>query len=73
MEENKKEVSLDEIEKAAGGLVVKDDECQHTNMLLTGVNKVENGVVYHQLKCNKCGKLFWMKGTDLVAPATVVG
>ena len=62
------ELNLDEIEKAAGGIVPRI--CRHKNKSLTGESKVEDGVVYYQLKCDSCGKLFWEKGTDLLAPAT---
>ena len=70
MAENKKEVSLNEIEQVTGGGIVAPRYCRHNNKSLTGESKVENGVVYYQLKCDKCGELFWEKGSDLMAPAS---
>ena len=70
---NKKEVSLNEMEKVTGGIVVRPNRCKHKNKSLTGEKKEENGVVYYQLKCDACGELFWAKETELFAPATVVG
>ena len=68
MEDGKKEVSLNEIEQVTGGIVPRI--CRHLNKSLTGESKVENGVVYYQLKCDNCGELFWEKRSDLIAPAS---
>lgn len=65
---NRKEVSLNEIEQVTGGIVPRI--CRHKKKTPTGQSKVENGVVYIQLKCDNCGKLFWEKATDLIAPAS---
>ena len=68
MAENRKEVNLNEIEKVSGGIVHRT--CWHQKKSLTGESKTENGVVYYQLKCDKCGELFWEKITELTAAAT---
>ncbi len=68
MAENRKEVNLNEIEQATGGIVHR--VCRHQNKSPTGENKTKNGVVYYQFKCDNCGELFWVKGSDLFAPAS---
>ena len=72
MADHRKEVSPDETEQVIGGIIQRYD-CQHENMSLTGEKKEENGVVYFQFRCDSCRKLFWVKETELFAPATVVG
>ena len=66
---NVQELNLNEVEKVSGGIVHRI--CRHQNKSLTGESKTVNGVVYFQLKCDNCGELFWEKGSDLIAPATV--
>ena len=61
MEKMKNKLSLNETEKVTGGVIVRPDKCQHENTSQTGEKKVENGVVYVQLKCNACGERFWVK------------
>ena len=61
------------MEQVSGGLIPRRDECRHRNQSATGETKVENGVVYYQLKCDVCGALFWVKQNELFAPADVVG
>ncbi len=68
MAEDRKEASLEEIEKASGGIVHRG--CRHKNKIPTGNNKSVNGVVYYELKCDKCGEVFWEKITELTAAAT---
>ena len=68
MAENRKEVNLNELEQVNGGSVVRF--CRHTSKSLTGESKVVNGVVYYELKCDKCGEVFWEKITELTAAAT---
>lgn len=69
--DKKNEVSLNEMEQAAGGIVPRfDRECLHLKKSSTGETKTENGVVYFQLKCDSCGALFWATAAEVLAPAT---
>ena len=68
MAENRKKVGLNEIEQVDGGIVPRI--CRHQNKSLTGAVKTENGVLYHQLRCDNCGELFWEKASDLLSPAS---
>lgn len=69
--DKKNEVSLNEMEQTAGGIVPRfDRECLHLKKSSTGETKTENGVVYFQLKCDSCGALFWATAAEVLAPAT---